>query len=205
METEEDETPSSASGSLSPSSSSSASASACSSSAGVCLELWHACAGPLISLPKRGSRVLYFPQGHLEQAPDFSAAIYGLPPHVFCRILDVKLHVCLYNLHSLSFFFSPSFIYVLFFSNWFFDFFLGEKKKIPPFFFLGLCLANLSLGGVSIQVWRFVPRCYSISFDIKVYFFSLEFSSSCLVFWKKSFFWGKFSIFATFAFHLVAV
>uniref|UniRef100_A0A1J3HMK5 Auxin response factor n=1 Tax=Noccaea caerulescens TaxID=107243 RepID=A0A1J3HMK5_NOCCA len=92
METEEDETPSSASGSLSPSSSSSASASACSSSAGVCLELWHACAGPLISLPKRGSRVLYFPQGHLEQAPDFSAAIYGLPPHVFCRILDVKLH-----------------------------------------------------------------------------------------------------------------
>uniref|UniRef100_A0A1J3DDZ9 Auxin response factor n=1 Tax=Noccaea caerulescens TaxID=107243 RepID=A0A1J3DDZ9_NOCCA len=92
MEREEDETPSSASGSLSPSSSSSASASACSSSAGVCLELWHACAGPLISLPKRGSRVLYFPQGHLEQAPDFSAAIYGLPPHVFCRILDVKLH-----------------------------------------------------------------------------------------------------------------
>ncbi|ESQ51992.1 hypothetical protein EUTSA_v10016394mg [Eutrema salsugineum] len=101
METE-DETPSSASGSLSPSSSSSASASASafavsgssssSSSSGVCLELWHACAGPLISLPKRGSLVLYFPQGHLEQAPDFSAAIYGLPPHVFCRILDVKLH-----------------------------------------------------------------------------------------------------------------
>ncbi|CAA7019090.1 unnamed protein product [Microthlaspi erraticum] len=101
METEEDETPSTASGSISPSSSSSASATASasavsgsssSSSSGVCLELWHACAGPLISLPKRGSRVLYFPQGHLEQAPDFSAAIYGLPPHVFCRILDVKLH-----------------------------------------------------------------------------------------------------------------
>ncbi|KFK24809.1 hypothetical protein AALP_AA8G027700 [Arabis alpina] len=87
METEEEETPS---GSVSPSSSSSVSAS--SSSGGVCMELWHACAGPLISIPKRGSLVLYFPQGHLEQAPDFSAAIYGLSPHVFCRILDVKLH-----------------------------------------------------------------------------------------------------------------
>lgn len=106
METEEDETqtPSSASGSVSPTSSSSASASVVSSSSGggVCLELWHACAGPLISLPKRGSLVLYFPQGHLEQAPDFSAAIYGLPPHVFCRILDVKLHVSisLFIIHS---------------------------------------------------------------------------------------------------------
>lgn len=102
IETEEDETPSSASESLSPSSSSSASASASSSSVGVCLELWHACAGPLISLPKRGSLVLYFPQGHLEQAPDFSAAIYGLPPHVFCRILDVKLHVTLSRSVSFS-------------------------------------------------------------------------------------------------------
>ncbi|CAN6825675.1 hypothetical protein Bca4012_029616 [Brassica carinata] len=98
-EQEEETTPSSGSGSLSPcDSSSSASAfgvsgsSSRSSSSGVCLELWHACAGPLISLPKRGSLVLYFPQGHLEQAPDFSAAIYGLPSHVFCRILDVKLH-----------------------------------------------------------------------------------------------------------------
>ncbi|KAL4289597.1 hypothetical protein GQ457_14G009560 [Hibiscus cannabinus] len=60
----------------------------------VCLELWHACAGPLISLPKRGSGVVYFPQGHLEQASDFSvlASAYDLPPHVFCRVVDVKLH-----------------------------------------------------------------------------------------------------------------
>jgi hypothetical protein len=27
-------------------------------------ELWHACAGPLVSLPAVGSRVVYFPQGH---------------------------------------------------------------------------------------------------------------------------------------------
>ncbi|XP_010538186.1 PREDICTED: auxin response factor 3-like [Tarenaya hassleriana] len=100
-ETEEDEMPSSASGSLSPSSSfasasayvvNGSSSSSPSPSSGVCMELWHACAGPLISLPKRGSLVLYLPQGHLEQAPDFSAAFYGLTPHVFCRVLDVKLH-----------------------------------------------------------------------------------------------------------------
>lgn len=30
-------------------------------------ELWHACAGPLVSLPVVGSRVVYFPQGHSEQ------------------------------------------------------------------------------------------------------------------------------------------
>jgi hypothetical protein len=30
-------------------------------------ELWHACAGPLVSLPGVGSRVVYFPQGHSEQ------------------------------------------------------------------------------------------------------------------------------------------
>ncbi|KAH9603799.1 hypothetical protein KSS87_000577 [Heliosperma pusillum] len=31
-------------------------------------ELWHACAGPLVSLPTLGSRVVYFPQGHSEQS-----------------------------------------------------------------------------------------------------------------------------------------
>jgi hypothetical protein len=30
-------------------------------------ELWHACAGPLVSLPQPGSLVFYFPQGHSEQ------------------------------------------------------------------------------------------------------------------------------------------
>ncbi|XVF40422.1 hypothetical protein PTKIN_Ptkin01aG0112400 [Pterospermum kingtungense] len=94
--TEDDETP--LSGSLSPSPSSSSasvlSASGSGSNSSVCLELWHACAGPLIYLPKRGSVVVYFPQGHLEQVSDFSgvAAAYDLPPHVFCRVVDVKLH-----------------------------------------------------------------------------------------------------------------
>jgi len=30
-------------------------------------ELWHACAGPLVSIPPVGSLVVYFPQGHSEQ------------------------------------------------------------------------------------------------------------------------------------------
>lgn len=30
-------------------------------------ELWHACAGPLVSVPRMGERVFYFPQGHIEQ------------------------------------------------------------------------------------------------------------------------------------------
>lgn len=33
-------------------------------------ELWHACAGPLVSLPAVGSRVVYFPQGHSEQVSE---------------------------------------------------------------------------------------------------------------------------------------
>ncbi|CAK7350512.1 unnamed protein product [Dovyalis caffra] len=95
--TEEDETTPSSGSLSSPSSSSaastlSASAPGSSTSSSVCLELWHACAGPLISLPKRGSVVVYFPQGHLEQLPDLPLAVYDLPPHVFCRVVDVKLH-----------------------------------------------------------------------------------------------------------------
>ncbi|XP_017231661.1 auxin response factor 3 isoform X2 [Daucus carota subsp. sativus] len=62
------------------------------SSPAVCLELWHACAGPLISLPKKGSSVVYLPQGQLEYMKDVPDAAYHLPAHVFCRVLDVKFH-----------------------------------------------------------------------------------------------------------------
>ncbi|KAK4399167.1 Auxin response factor 3 [Sesamum angolense] len=65
---------------------------AATSSMSVCMELWHACAGPLISLPKKGSAVVYFPQGHVEHLPEHPAVAYDLPPHVFCRVVDVKLH-----------------------------------------------------------------------------------------------------------------
>jgi hypothetical protein len=30
-------------------------------------ELWKACAGPLVDVPRAGQRVYYFPQGHMEQ------------------------------------------------------------------------------------------------------------------------------------------
>lgn len=33
----------------------------------LCRELWHACAGPLVTLPREGERVYYFPEGHMEQ------------------------------------------------------------------------------------------------------------------------------------------
>ncbi|XP_068636397.1 auxin response factor 4-like [Aristolochia californica] len=68
---------------------------------GIYMELWHACAGPHVSLPKKGSLVVYFPQGHLEQAQASSAhhphqrfemATHGLPPQVFCRVVSVQLH-----------------------------------------------------------------------------------------------------------------
>lgn len=97
--TEDDETPSSGGDSSSPSSpshsgiSTSPSAMAPPPPPSVCLELWHACAGPLISLPKKGSVVVYIPQGHFEQAQDFPVTAYNIPTHVFCRVLDVKLHV----------------------------------------------------------------------------------------------------------------
>lgn len=62
----------------------------------VCLELWHACAGPLISLPKKGSVVVYLPQGHIEQLGGVGGGLHlrrcDVPPHVFCRVVDVRLH-----------------------------------------------------------------------------------------------------------------
>ncbi|KAE8802801.1 Auxin response factor 11 [Hordeum vulgare] len=40
-------------------------------------ELWHACTGPLICLPQRGSLVYYFPQGHSEQADKDTYEVYA--------------------------------------------------------------------------------------------------------------------------------
>ncbi|KAM3302929.1 auxin response factor 4 [Capsicum chacoense] len=65
----------------------------------IYMELWHACAGPLTSLPKKGNVVVYFPQGHMEEAAsatpfspikiDFPT--FGLQPQIFCRVEDVLL------------------------------------------------------------------------------------------------------------------
>nr|CAB3474282.1 unnamed protein product [Digitaria exilis] len=58
--------------------------------AAVCRELWHACAGPVVALPRRGSLVVYLPQGHLAAAGGGDVAA-DLPPHVLCRVADVEL------------------------------------------------------------------------------------------------------------------
>jgi hypothetical protein len=63
-------------------------------------ELWHACAGPLVSLPPVGSRVVYFPQGHTEQVTastqkELDAQIPNypnLPSRLFCLLDNVTLH-----------------------------------------------------------------------------------------------------------------
>ncbi|KAI3670718.1 hypothetical protein L1987_87713 [Smallanthus sonchifolius] len=62
-------------------------------------ELWHACAGPLASLPPAGSLVVYFPQGHSEQV---AASMHkdtqnipsypNLPSKLICMLHNVTLH-----------------------------------------------------------------------------------------------------------------
>ncbi|XP_058090429.1 auxin response factor 12-like [Magnolia sinica] len=63
-------------------------------------ELWHACAGPLVSLPTIGTRVVYFPQGHSEQvAASTNKEVDGqipnypsLPPQLICQLHNVTMH-----------------------------------------------------------------------------------------------------------------
>ncbi|KAJ8551899.1 hypothetical protein K7X08_028342 [Anisodus acutangulus] len=66
----------------------------------IYMELWHACAGPLTSLPKKGNAVVYFPQGHMEEAVSSASPFspikidfptFGLHPQIFCRVEDVHL------------------------------------------------------------------------------------------------------------------
>lgn len=90
---------------ISPSSSSSCSSGSSSFSTGsassIYSELWHACAGPLTSLPKKGNVVVYFPQGHLEQDAmvSYSSPLeipkFDLNPQIFCRVVNVQLLVSL--------------------------------------------------------------------------------------------------------------
>ncbi|XP_021844768.1 auxin response factor 2B isoform X2 [Spinacia oleracea] len=61
-------------------------------------ELWHACAGPLVTVPRPNELVYYFPQGHIEQveastnqAADKQMPNYSLPWKILCRVIDVQL------------------------------------------------------------------------------------------------------------------
>lgn len=79
------------------SSSCSANSSSSSLSSSIYFELWHACAGPLTSLPKKGNVVVYFPQGHIEQVasssafPPIEVPNFDLQPQIFCKVVDVQL------------------------------------------------------------------------------------------------------------------
>lgn len=63
-------------------------------------ELWHACAGPLVSLPQIGSLVYYFPQGHSEQVAVSTKRMAtsqipnypNLPFQLMCQVQNITLH-----------------------------------------------------------------------------------------------------------------
>ncbi|KAL7167760.1 hypothetical protein ACSBR2_038256 [Camellia fascicularis] len=61
-------------------------------------ELWKACAGPLVDVPRSGERVFYFPQGHMEQLEastnqELNEKIphFNLPSKILCRVINVHL------------------------------------------------------------------------------------------------------------------
>nr|CAB3469076.1 unnamed protein product [Digitaria exilis] len=63
-------------------------------------ELWRACTGPLVTVPRPGDLVFYFPQGHIEQVEASMNQISGkqtrlfnLPSKLLCRVLNVELKV----------------------------------------------------------------------------------------------------------------
>lgn len=61
-------------------------------------ELWRACAGPLVTVPRERELVFYFPQGHIEQVEastnqvaDQAMPVYNLPWKILCRVVNVQL------------------------------------------------------------------------------------------------------------------
>ena len=59
-------------------------------------ELWKACAGPLVDVPKAGERVFYFPQGHMEQVCSFW---FTFPGNIWTSFLCFH---CFKTLRSIS-------------------------------------------------------------------------------------------------------
>ncbi|KAG2247300.1 hypothetical protein Bca52824_086928 [Brassica carinata] len=63
----------------------------------LCRELWHACAGPLITLPREGERVYYFPEGHMEQLEasmhqglEQQMPSFNLPSKILCKVINIQ-------------------------------------------------------------------------------------------------------------------
>ena len=55
-------------------------------------ELWHACAGPLTSLPPVESLVMYWPQGHIEQVCERLFWFFSSGDHLSVLVLQALLH-----------------------------------------------------------------------------------------------------------------
>ncbi|VVA90979.1 unnamed protein product [Arabis nemorensis] len=60
-------------------------------------ELWNACAGPLVTLPRKGERVYYFPEGHMEQLEasmnqrlDQQMPSFDLSSKILCEVTNVE-------------------------------------------------------------------------------------------------------------------
>lgn len=61
-------------------------------------ELWRACAGPLVDVPKVGERVYYFPQGHMEQLEASTNQelnqridMFKLSSKILCKVFNINL------------------------------------------------------------------------------------------------------------------
>ncbi|XP_050237201.1 auxin response factor 18-like [Mercurialis annua] len=60
-------------------------------------ELWKACAGPLVEIPRAGEKVFYFPQGHMEQLEastnqELTQEIprFNLPSKILCHVVHIQ-------------------------------------------------------------------------------------------------------------------
>ncbi|KAI4376123.1 hypothetical protein MLD38_013914 [Melastoma candidum] len=61
-------------------------------------QLWEACAGPLVDVPRPGERVYYFPQGHMEQLEASTnqelnqrIPLFNLSYKILCRVVNLQL------------------------------------------------------------------------------------------------------------------
>ncbi|KAG9149512.1 hypothetical protein Leryth_014290 [Lithospermum erythrorhizon] len=62
------------------------------------MELWKACAGPLVDVPRATERVYYFPQGHMEQLEASTnqelgqrIPMFNLSSKILCSVVDIRL------------------------------------------------------------------------------------------------------------------
>ncbi|XP_057721888.1 auxin response factor 4-like isoform X1 [Arachis stenosperma] len=64
--------------------------------------VWRACAGECVYIPRVGDKVLYFPQGYLEQVASFTQhqqdghadiPVHNLPSKILCRVVSVQLKI----------------------------------------------------------------------------------------------------------------